>query len=468
MGRGASRRMRGAARGVEPRTRWRPGLAASMLVPLLLAGCLATPVPEGPDAPSTAVRALSCPEPCLRPIDAGARFEPAVAVNPKDPLHLVAASIDTSPDLHGGTRLVAARARLPRRRRDVEHHAASRRPRRRPAAPPRPVQCHGRPGPGLPAGRHGPRRRHRGRAPQPPAQSSYEDGRRARRAALHRRGEDVPRGGRGEGGRRRRGPRRRDARRAGQGVVRRGPRRDGAGGVGAHRGRHARAPVALRAREHRRLLLHRRGPRVGAPLRHRRRHAAPGALPAHPGRWRVACLLARPGGAEGVRGPLDRQGPDVGRRAHRRLHQVPRHGEGARPRGRARLPRLPRHERRARLPADAHPALVGRRRRHVERAPLARRARGGGADAPRARGLAGGGGLRHVLAPARGRRRASRGGVPRRPPLAGPRAGHDRGPPGDTGHYMGIAPLPDGSAFAVWNARRGGDFAVQGARVVAE
>ncbi|HWG92294.1 MAG TPA: sialidase family protein, partial [Candidatus Thermoplasmatota archaeon] len=37
-----------------------------------------------------------------------------------------------------------------------------------------------------------------------------------------------------------------------------------------------------------------------------------------------------------------------------------------------------------------------------------------------------------------------------------------------TGDYMGIAPLPDGSAFAVWNAKQGEAFTVTGARLVAE
>ncbi|HVL87547.1 MAG TPA: hypothetical protein VM681_06035 [Candidatus Thermoplasmatota archaeon] len=62
---------------------------------LLLAGCLSgPPPPAGPGDDDSAPRwALSCPPPCVRAVDDSAQrgaWEPHVAVNPLDPLHIVA------------------------------------------------------------------------------------------------------------------------------------------------------------------------------------------------------------------------------------------------------------------------------------------------------------------------------------------------------------------------------------------
>ena len=81
----------------------RARLFAFACLSMAAAGCLGGPeATDGPSASTGAAPILSCPDPCARPIDAGARFEPAVAVDPLDPLHLVATSIDTTPDLRTG------------------------------------------------------------------------------------------------------------------------------------------------------------------------------------------------------------------------------------------------------------------------------------------------------------------------------------------------------------------------------
>ena len=80
------------------RARRRASTPLLALLAAALAGCLAG---AGPDAPADAAGApprLSCPEPCLRPVDAGVRWEPSVAVDPLDPRHLVVSSQDQTPD----------------------------------------------------------------------------------------------------------------------------------------------------------------------------------------------------------------------------------------------------------------------------------------------------------------------------------------------------------------------------------
>lgn len=68
-------------------------LLATAVTVLMLAGC-ATPPPKAPADPSPPTLVVSCPAPCVRSIDSGVRWEVSVAVDPGDPLHIVASSHD--------------------------------------------------------------------------------------------------------------------------------------------------------------------------------------------------------------------------------------------------------------------------------------------------------------------------------------------------------------------------------------
>jgi hypothetical protein len=76
-------------------------MTARILAPLALllvatfGGCTTQPDAPESDAPGQRLR---CIAPCRVLVDEGQRFEPAVAINPVDPLNIVAASIDTTPD----------------------------------------------------------------------------------------------------------------------------------------------------------------------------------------------------------------------------------------------------------------------------------------------------------------------------------------------------------------------------------
>ncbi|HWG91436.1 MAG TPA: hypothetical protein VNZ52_11370, partial [Candidatus Thermoplasmatota archaeon] len=71
-------------------------MLTSLLVAAGLAGCLAaTEAADRPPPPASAAPGLSCPAPCVIAIDTGSvRWEPSVAVNPTNPLHIVASSQD--------------------------------------------------------------------------------------------------------------------------------------------------------------------------------------------------------------------------------------------------------------------------------------------------------------------------------------------------------------------------------------
>ena len=71
--------------------------AVLLAVVAALAGC-ATPGAPGGEADGARSAGLACVEPCLRVVDEGHRWEPTIAVDPRDPLRVVAASLDTMDD----------------------------------------------------------------------------------------------------------------------------------------------------------------------------------------------------------------------------------------------------------------------------------------------------------------------------------------------------------------------------------